>query len=172
MPIHPDDWNLLGIYWQSQYYVDLYLPFGLCSAPYLFNQISDALEWILKHSYGLQHVIHILDDFFIAERTKLDCLESFALLKLFMSRKVPTVAAKTLGPTQVIKFMGIILDSVQMEVRFPEGMFARIKMLLDSFKGRRSACLIKLQSLIGTLQFACKVVAPGLLSSGRSSSLL
>ena len=21
MPIHPDDWNLLGIYWQSHYYV-------------------------------------------------------------------------------------------------------------------------------------------------------
>ena len=25
MPIHPEDWNLLGIYWQSQYYIDLYL---------------------------------------------------------------------------------------------------------------------------------------------------
>lgn len=162
MPIHPDDWNLLGICWQSQYYVDLYLPFGLRSAPYLFNQISDALEWILKHNYGLQHVIHILDDFFIAERTKLDCLGSFALLlKLFMSLKVPTVAAKTLGPTQVIEFMGIVLDSVQMEARLPEDKLARIKTLLDSFKGRRSARLIELQSLIGTLQFACKVVVPG-----------
>ena len=162
MPIHPDDWNLFGICWESQYYVDLYLPFGLRSAPYLFNQISDALEWILKHNYGLQHVIHILDDFFIAERTKLDCLESFALLlKLFMSLKVPTVAAKTLGPTQVIEFMGIVLDSVQMEARLPEDKLARIKTLLDSFKGRRSARLIELQSLIGTLQFACKVVVPG-----------
>ena len=48
MPIHPADWNLLGIYWQSQYYIDLYLPFGLRSAPFLFNQISDALEWSLN----------------------------------------------------------------------------------------------------------------------------
>ena len=31
IPIHPDDWNLLGIYWQSQYYVDMYLPLGLRS---------------------------------------------------------------------------------------------------------------------------------------------
>ena len=46
IPIHPDDWHLMGIYWQSQYYVDLYLPFGLRSAPFLFNQFSDALEWI------------------------------------------------------------------------------------------------------------------------------
>ena len=49
MPIHPSDWNLLGIHWQAQYYVDLYLPFGLRSAPFLFNQVSDALEWVLKH---------------------------------------------------------------------------------------------------------------------------
>ena len=44
IPIHPDDWHLLGIYWQKQYYVDLYLPFGLRSAPFLFNQLSDALK--------------------------------------------------------------------------------------------------------------------------------
>ena len=48
--IHPDDWSLLGIYWQSQYYVDMYLPFGLRSAPFLFNQLSDALEWIDNES--------------------------------------------------------------------------------------------------------------------------
>jgi len=112
MRIHPDDWNLLGIYWQLQYYVDLYLPFGLRSAPYLFNQISDALEWISKNNYGLQHVIHILNDFFIAENTKIHCLESFTtLLNTFMSLRVPTVASKTIGPSQVLEFMGIVLDS-------------------------------------------------------------
>ena len=46
MPIHPEGWNLLGIYWQSQYYIDLSLPFGLRSTPFLFKEISDALEWI------------------------------------------------------------------------------------------------------------------------------
>ena len=70
IPIHPDDWDLLGIHWNNQYYVDLYLPFGLRSAPFLFNQLSDALEWVLKHNYGLKHVLHILDDFFIAKPTR------------------------------------------------------------------------------------------------------
>ena len=37
IPVHPGNWHLLGIYWRSQYYVDLYLPCGLCCAPYLFN---------------------------------------------------------------------------------------------------------------------------------------
>ncbi|KAK3707894.1 hypothetical protein QZH41_017284 [Actinostola sp. cb2023] len=77
IPIHPNDWNLLGVYWNSRYYVDMYLPFGLRSAPYIFNQLSEALEWSLKHNYGLQNVIHILDDFFVAESSKAACLTSF-----------------------------------------------------------------------------------------------
>ena len=162
IPIHPDDWNLLGIYWQSQYYVDMYLPFGLRSAPFLFNQLSDGLEWILKNNYGIQHVIHILDDFFIAEQNKLDCLTSFStLLRVFMSLKAPVVASKTIGPSREIEFMGIILDSVRMEARLPQDKLIRINQLLDSFKNRRSVRLVELQSLIGTLQFACKVVVPG-----------
>ena len=162
MPIHPDDWNLLGIYWQSRYYVDLYLPFGLRSSPFLFNQISEALQWILKHNYGLGHVLHILDDFFITESSKLACLENFStLLKVFTSLRVPIVAAKTLGPSQVLEFMGIVLDSTRMEARLPEDKLARISKLLDSFSAHRAARLVDLQSLIGTLQFACKVVVPG-----------
>ena len=43
-PVHPDDWELLGMYWNNSYYFDKVLPFGLRSAPYIFNQLSDALE--------------------------------------------------------------------------------------------------------------------------------
>ena len=162
IPVHPDDWNLLGIYWKSQYYVDLYLPFGLRSAPFLFNQLSDALEWILKNNYGLKHVLHILDDFFIAEPSRWQCLTSFStLLRLFMSVHAPVVASKTLGPSQVLEFMGIELDSVRMEARLPEDKLLRTRELLHSFTKRRSVRLIELQSLIGTLQFACKAVVPG-----------
>ena len=45
VPVHPQDPYLLGI--------DLALPFGLCSATYIFSSIADFLEWILKHNYGL-----------------------------------------------------------------------------------------------------------------------
>ena len=32
-PVHPEDWPLLGIEWQGQYFVDKVLPFGLRSSP-------------------------------------------------------------------------------------------------------------------------------------------
>ena len=39
IPIHPGDWHLMGIYWQSQYYVHLNLPFGLRSTPLFLQSI-------------------------------------------------------------------------------------------------------------------------------------
>ena len=162
IPIHPGDWHLMGIYWQSQYYVDLYLPFCLRSAPFLFNQFSDALEWILQNNYGLQHVLHSLNDFFVAEPTRLKCLTSFStLLRVFMTLQAPVVVSKTLGPSQELEFMGIVLDSIRMEARLPDDKLNRAGEILNSFTQRRSVRLFELQSLVGTLQFACKALVPG-----------
>ena len=67
--------------------------------------------------------------------------------------------------------MGIILDSVRMEARLPQDKLVRISQVLNSFKNRRSARLVELQSLIGTLQFACKVVVPGRIFLQRAINL-
>lgn len=40
MPVHPDDQHLLGMEWQGSWYVDTALPFGLRSAPKIFNTLS------------------------------------------------------------------------------------------------------------------------------------
>jgi len=41
VPVHPSDRYLLGMKWRNSYYVDLTLPFGLRSAPFIFNAIAD-----------------------------------------------------------------------------------------------------------------------------------
>ena len=55
--IRSQDWPLLGSSWDLQYldtsmwplyYVDLFLPFGLCSSPALFNEYTDALQHAMK----------------------------------------------------------------------------------------------------------------------------
>ena len=57
--------------------------------------------------------------------------------------------------------MGIELDSTRMEARLPEDKLQRTWDLFTSFTKRRSVSLVELQSLVGTLQFACKTVVPG-----------
>lgn len=46
VPVHPDDHLLLGMSWKGRVYGDMALPFGLRSAPKLFNAVADALQWI------------------------------------------------------------------------------------------------------------------------------
>ena len=65
VPVHPSYRYLLGMKWHNQYYVDLALPFGLRSAPFIFNVIADLVEWILVHSYQIPDLPHYLDDFII-----------------------------------------------------------------------------------------------------------
>ena len=168
IPVHPNDWELLGMFWNGQYYLDKVLPFGLRSAPYIFNQLSDAIEWILLNKCSISFVCHILDDFFIVEppfyTPPLDSLCQASLSSMiftFKNLNIPISAAKTEGPSQIILFMGIILDSGKMEGRLPEDKVERIKSALSTFQSQRSTTLQELQSLIGTLNFACKVIPPG-----------
>jgi len=44
-PVRPEDWHLLGIHWRGKYYIDNSLPFGLRSAPYLFNMAADGVDF-------------------------------------------------------------------------------------------------------------------------------
>lgn len=45
IPIHPDDRHLLGMRWKNKVWIDTALPFGLRSAPKVFNVMADCLHW-------------------------------------------------------------------------------------------------------------------------------
>ena len=47
IPVHPDHYKLLGIYWRNQYYYDCCLPFGCSASPQLFERFSHALQHVL-----------------------------------------------------------------------------------------------------------------------------
>ena len=64
-PVHPDDWELLGMQWMGKYYFDKILPSGLRSAPFKFTGLSDALEWIAIYDLLISFVDHILHDVII-----------------------------------------------------------------------------------------------------------
>ena len=64
VPILASEWELVGMYWQGQYYIDTCLPFGLRSAPSIFNNFASALHWILEKKYGAT-LLHYLDNFLL-----------------------------------------------------------------------------------------------------------
>ena len=62
IPVHPHDRHLLGMRWENELFTDAVLPFGLHSAPKLFNCVADALQWIAEH-FGVSYLAHFLDNF-------------------------------------------------------------------------------------------------------------
>jgi len=58
-------------------------------------------------------------------------------------------------------FLGIILDSKQMEIRLPADRLTRIKQLLTTWLPRQKAKKRQILSLVGILYHTTKVIHPG-----------
>ena len=172
VPVHPDDRPLLGMEWRDHLYIDAALPFGLRSAPKIFNALADAVQWILEQE-GLE-VIHYLDDFLIIGSQ--DMAEGKQALRraLEKCRKlgIPIAALKTEGPSTVITFLGIELDTAAMTLRLPEEKLVRLQAEIARWKNRRACTKQELQSLTGQLQHACCVVRAGRTFLRRMFALL
>lgn len=57
------DHLLLGMKLWDKFFVDLVLPLGRRSAPFIFTAIVDMVEWLLVHNHGVNFLCHYLDDF-------------------------------------------------------------------------------------------------------------
>ena len=60
--IHPDERFLLVMKWRGQFHMDLALPFGMRSAPFISNSVADMVQWILLNSHRVSELLHYLDD--------------------------------------------------------------------------------------------------------------
>ena len=161
VPIHPDDRHLLGMKWKGNPYMDTALPFGLRSAPKIFNAIADALHWMLQKEDI--NSLHYLDDYFLVGFPNSDeCGLALHKTTSFCSRLgVPLATHKTEGPSTKLTILGIELDTHAGILRLPSDKFARLRREISVWATKKSCCKRDLLSIIGQLQHACCVVKPG-----------
>ena len=74
---------------------------------------------------------------------------------------IPLALEKLEGPTQLLTFLGIVLDTSRMEIRLPEDKLSRIRAQLTIWLDKKKATKREILSLVGLLQHANKVVRPG-----------
>ena len=148
--------------WRGQLYVDAMLPFGLGSAPKLFNALADALEWCLRRN-GVHRVWHYLDNFVVVGRPEsVECYHFLETMKEVCGRLgVPLAVEKVEGPSSCLTFLGIEIDTVEGTLRLPKEKLDHLMELVEDWHGRKACTRKELESLIGLLQHACKVVRPG-----------
>ena len=162
IPIQPSDYNLLGMMWNGFYFHDRCMPMGCASSCKTFETFSTAVEWIARHKLLIELIIHLLDDFLLVAPHFVLCqtqLNQFLQLCEFLG--IPIAPEKTCGPSQILSFAGIELDSILMEARLPLDKVDKCHQAILCFLSRKKVTLKELQSVIGLLQFACSVVVPG-----------
>ena len=161
--VHPVDRYLLGLKWRGRYYVDLALLFGLRSAPFIFNSVADIVEWILRHAHNVSDLMHYLDDFITAgPPDSCQCADNMATsLAVCRALGLPLNPDKCIGPSSHLLVLGIELDSVAQVTRLPEDKLHALQELIHSWRNRCWCTRHQLESLIGHLHHAAKVVWPG-----------
>ena len=138
------------------------LPFGLRSAPKIFNAVADALEWSLRQR-GIRQIFHYLDDFIvIGPPDSSECaLALLTLDRTCAELGIPIAEHKREGPVTCLTFLGIEVDTVAMQLRLPLDKLRRLQGLLSDWGDKKTCERRELESLIGLLNHACKVVRCG-----------
>ena len=148
--------------WKGATYIDSALPFGLRSAPQIFNALADALQWILQQ-HGVSHLWHYLDDYLTAgaadsEECQRNCQIIASICELL---GIPLAEDKCEGPRTCLEYLGFLLDTIRGEIRLSEEKLQRLERLLHEWEAKRTCTKHELDSLIGQLQHASNVVKPG-----------
>ena len=119
----PEDWPLLCSLWDTtqadgsilrQYYIDLFLPFSLCSSPAIFNHYADALEFAMWVN-GINDLLHYLDNYFTAGPAGTgNCWCNInKMVEVCRELGFMVNPSKVTSPSPITCFLGIDIDSCE-----------------------------------------------------------
>ena len=139
------------------------MPFGCSISCQTWELFATFLEFCVRRASPCGSLLHYLDDFLFGG--KKDTNDCTFIMSVFMDKMqllgVPIASDKTEGPTTKLSFLGLELDSEEMTIRIPMGKIAEIRQKIVSMLARKKCTLREMQSLIGSLNFACRAVVPG-----------
>ena len=169
--VHPNDWPLLCCSWDTpcpdglvlmQYYVDLFLPFGLCSSPAIFNQYANVLEFAMWAN-GISNLFHYLDDYFTAGPAGSgDCQHNINMMvEVCKEMGFMVNPSKATAPSPITCFLGIDIDSCVGVACIDPRCLEAITDELSGFQQAKSAMKWEILSLISKLHFVCRVCPLG-----------
>ena len=122
---------------------------GASSSCKIWESFSTSLEWIAKSKLAISGVLHLLDDFLLIDRTFSACEHNLSrFLAMSDDLGVPMAPEKTMGPSSVLCFAGIELDTDKMEARLPEEKLRKCVALIYDFSGVKKSPLRRCTPLL------------------------
>jgi hypothetical protein len=158
IPINPCDYWLLLFEWNGQFFVNIFLPFDLHTAPRIFNLFAEALHWIFEalHEWN---VTHYLDNFLFMFPPNTDITAISAQFNDVLAEFGLTKTTEKDSDDCVVMRLGFEFDSENMQIHLPSNKKQRT---IDAVKALLSSSTVTHAILEATLDFLshCYQVIP------------
>ena len=161
LPIHVEDRKFLQFEANNQLFQFRGWPNGLAEAPRLFTLVLKPVISILE-KLGIKCVIFI-DDLLLMQQCKQELLNqaAFVVKLLTWLGFIVSKEKSNFSPSQVTTYLGMVIDSVNMQLRLPDKKVEELLNLCDKYLSNTVLDARKLASLVGKMQFASQAVEMG-----------
>ena len=154
--VDPLDYDLLGLKWRGNSYLDVSVPMGMRTGSALCQRTTDVIRYVMA-SKGVIVRNYIDDVIAIHPRHQAD-QEFDTLYSLFEFLGVPINPKKVVPPTRVLTCMGICVDVDARQLTIPHEKILEIVDTCRLFLTRSYVTKRQLQSLLGRLLYIHRCV--------------
>lgn len=139
------------------------LPFGLCTAPYVFTKLLKPVAHTLR-SNGLISVIY-LDDLLLIGASKTECMNNIQETRSLLESLgfVLNLEKCQLEPSMTCKFLGFIFNTKEFQVELTDKKKTAIKDAAAKMLNKNRCKIREMAHLVGILVAACPAVKYGVL---------
>ena len=162
------DWPVLLIMTKSPidhkvyFFVEKCLPFGASISCSHFQRFSDVVAHILKSRVPDWWKINYLDDYLFVSFLRESCNEQIRIfLNICKEINFPVSMEKTYSVTNVLIFLGFLLNTISQMVSIPVDKVERVLNILRTMLKKRKTTVKELEKLCGHLNFLCRCIVPG-----------
>lgn len=156
--IHREYKKYLRFSWNNELYEYTCLPFGLCTASWLFTKITKPILNFLR-SQGYVLVVY-LDNWLLLGLNYNLCLTNIQKTKNTLERLgfVVNYEKSHLVPNKTCKFLGFVINSRTICLELPQNHKEKILDKLSNLKSKKQCAIREFAQLVGMLTAACPAV--------------
>lgn len=143
------------------YFADLCCGFGSRSSCFLYDKLSRCLRHLYRYKSGIDGVVY-LDDGLQIGFNETNANGNLAIyLDLCRQINLPISEDKTVWATQVIVFLGLLINAAKKIITIPEPKLSKALNQIDFIIGAKKVTVLDMQRITGLLNFFCKAIVPG-----------
>lgn len=161
IPIDKEYKRFLRFIWEKRVFEFQCVPFGLCSAPWLFTKIMRPIADHLR-SEGWMSVVY-LDDWLLIGNNFEQCKENVEVTSNLLTSLgfILNIKKSSLEPSTTCQFLGLIFDTALFKIYLPQAKKEKLLNLIDRYTSHRTCKIREFAKLLGTFASACWAVDYG-----------